>query len=105
MPYENYLSETKDGTILKVVAKPNSKRQQITIDSEEKFVVISLKSPPAKGKANKELVKFLAKLLDLSSSQLMIISGQTSRDKSLLISGKTLSEIREKIELLANDEE
>ena len=46
---------------------------------------IKLKSLPEKGSANAELVKFLAKLLHIPRENVRIISGQTSRNKTLQI--------------------
>ena len=49
---------------LKVLIKPNSPKNQILgFDSNKKALRISIKAVPKKGKANKELIKFLSKLL------------------------------------------
>ena len=48
---------------------------------------ISLAAPPVDGKANKELCVFLAKKLKLSKSAVTLVSGQTSRDKVVFLSG------------------
>jgi uncharacterized protein (TIGR00251 family) len=93
----NYLEETTSGIKLKIVVKPGSKQQRINVNSEGNYLLIAVKSPPDKGKANKELLKFLAKHLDLSSSNLTIISGQTSRDKTILVSNISVEEIKKRI--------
>jgi len=46
-----------------------------------------LKSAPEKGRANKELVKTLAKKLGISQAEVEIIGGLTNRSKRLRISG------------------
>jgi uncharacterized protein (TIGR00251 family) len=46
---------------------------------------ISLKSAPEKGRANKELIKFLAGELQLSQNAIRISSGLTSREKVVSI--------------------
>ncbi len=44
-----------------------------------------LKSPPEDGKANKELITFLAKGLKLPTEKISIIQGATSRTKTIKI--------------------
>ncbi len=44
-----------------------------------------LKSPPEKGKANKELIKSVAKALGISQNMVMIIAGKTGRRKKIKI--------------------
>ncbi len=41
-------------------------------------------SPPEKGKANKAIVKVLAKWLNMKSSDIQIVSGEKSKDKEIL---------------------
>ena len=95
---QEYLVNTSNGVRIKIVVKPNSKQSGIKIDTEEKYLKISVKSPPDKGKANKELLKLLAKRLELSLTNLAIISGQTSRDKIILVTNISLQDIQKKIE-------
>ncbi len=48
---------------------------------------ISLAAPPVDGQANAELCKFLAKKLALPKSGVQIIAGETSRSKSVKVTG------------------
>ena len=50
-------------------------------------------APPLEGKANKALKRFIAKKLNISSSQVEIIAGQRSRQKLLRITGISRAEI------------
>ena len=95
---QDYLESISNGIRVRIVVKPNSKRPGIKIDSERKFLQISVKSPPDKGKANKEILKLLAKQLDLPTTNLSIISGQTSRDKIVLVTNITFEDLQKKIE-------
>ncbi len=68
---------------LKIIVKPNSpKNSVIGYDSSRKAVKISIKAPTEKGKANKELIKFISKLL---KRKVEIVKGLTSREKVLKI--------------------
>lgn len=54
----------------------------------KKLLKIKIAAPPEDGKANKELIKFLAKQWDIPASQMEIVSGDTSRHKRLRIHGE-----------------
>lgn len=49
---------------------------------------VAVRAIPEKGKANKALIAFLAKKLSIAKSDIEIISGQTSRLKTLIITGR-----------------
>jgi hypothetical protein len=52
---------------------------QIKVNGEE--ISISIKSPPERGKANRELVKKLASHFGIEEDRIRIVSGLTSRKK------------------------
>lgn len=54
---------------------------------------IRLAAPPVDGKANEALVRFLADVLDLPKSAVMLKSGQTSRRKVLEVTGSDSARI------------
>ena len=66
--------------ILKIKVKPNSK-QQILQTEPDGSLTVHLKSPPVEGKANQELIQFLAKSFNVSKSDIKIKSGLSSRYK------------------------
>jgi len=70
----------KGEVYLRIKVKPNSSRSIITgvVDDEIK---IDIAAVPKKGKANSELIKFLAKEFEISKKNVKIISGATSRIK------------------------
>ncbi|NGX43974.1 MAG: hypothetical protein K1060chlam3_00132 [Candidatus Anoxychlamydiales bacterium] len=70
--------------ILKVKIIPKSKVNQI-VGFAEDTLKIRIKASPEKGKANKELIRFIAKSLSIAQSRVSIISGNTSRLKKLQI--------------------
>ncbi|MBE9142203.1 DUF167 domain-containing protein [Planktothrix mougeotii] len=67
-------------TLLKIKVKPNSKQQALQKEVDGSFTV-HLKSPPVEGKANQELIQFLAKYFGVPKSQITIKSGLSSRHK------------------------
>ena len=67
----------------------------LTISAEDNLLFPEfhsiLVSVPEKGKANKELISFLAKKLGLAKSQITIVGGETDRYKKIRIQGDVLS--------------
>ena len=66
---------------LHVRVKPNAKKTEIT-QKNEKVWTVSVAAPPDKDKANKELVRFLSKVL---KKKVRIKSGLRSREKTLVL--------------------
>ena len=82
------INEVKDGVILEVNVKPNSKEFKIVVEGDE--IVVSCVEKPVKGKVNKELVKEFSRLFH---SKVELVSGFTSKQKKLLIRGFRKSEV------------
>ena len=77
---------------LKVRVKPRASRRAV-LDCREGVWQVSLTSPPEGGKANKELLKFLSKVLKVPLSNMEIQSGDKSRNKSISVPGLSEEEI------------
>jgi uncharacterized protein (TIGR00251 family) len=75
-----------------VKVTPNSPRNQIQGLANDVWK-IRIAAPPDKGKANKELLEFLAKKLNLSKGSLRLLKGATSRNKSIGVIGLSPEEI------------
>ena len=63
---------------------PNASRNEI-VGWVGEALKIKIAAPPVEGKANKELIHFLAKIFDLRPADLRIVSGETSRKKKIEI--------------------
>lgn len=50
---------------------------------------IRIKAPPVDGKANQHLIQFLAKQFKVPKKQVVIVSGETHRNKRILIKNPT----------------
>ena len=78
--------KTKTIYHLRVKIKPNSHRQEILPCSEtDSWLPIQLKSKPVKNKANKELIILMKRRLNISSDQILILSGMNKTNKVLEI--------------------
>ncbi len=72
--------------ILNIKVLPNASSNSIE-GWENERLRIRIRGVPEKGKANENLIAFLAKEFGISKSQIKILSGHTSRLKRLEIEG------------------
>lgn len=70
--------------ILELKIFPVSGRQQILRDKSG-IIKLFIKSVPEDGKANKEVIDFIARSLKISKHDIEIVHGLTDRKKKLLI--------------------
>jgi uncharacterized protein len=57
-------------------------------------IKVALDAPPVDGEANAALIALFAKLLKLPKRQIELVRGQTSRQKTLAITGTTEAALR-----------
>ena len=74
------------GVTLTVRIQPRASKNEV-VRLENGGLKIRLTAPPVDGAANEALVKFLADRFSVAKSQVEIVSGHTSRDKIVRISG------------------
>ena len=84
---------SEKGTFLRIVVKPNSKKKELIEEISRNVITINLESTAQKGKANSELLKRLSKKLEISTSDISIVSGHKSREKILLIENLSKEEV------------
>lgn len=80
---------TNDGVIVSVHVRPGAKKDA-TMGYFNGRLKVSLAAPPVDGKANERLVRWLSKSVGLPRSAVTLLSGQTSREKRLLVKGVSL---------------
>jgi uncharacterized protein (TIGR00251 family) len=69
-----------------VHARPRSSRSAI-LGVREGALEVALTSPPADGAANTELIKLLARALEVRRGDVSIVVGASSRDKVIEVNG------------------
>lgn len=87
---------TPDGCTLSVRVHPGAKRNAIT-GTHADALKISLTTPPTDGRANAALIAFLAERLDIPRTSIALISGATSRSKTLRLTGITTAEAESRL--------
>ncbi len=83
------------GSRLAVKVTPNAGRNEIT-GFKDGVLQVKVAAPPDKGKANRELIEILAEKLEVKRSAVLIVQGQTSRHKTIIIEGMTAEEIQKR---------
>lgn len=66
---------------------------------EDGVLRVKVAAPPVKGRANKELIEFLSRLLEVSRGSVTIKKGATSRSKVIGVSGLSQAHILERLGL------
>ncbi len=77
-------TENQDSIIFNVRVIPRSSKSEI-VGEHDGDLKVKLSSPPVDGRANKELIKILAKELKVAKSDIEIIGGETSKSKRIQI--------------------
>ena len=68
---------------INVRVKPNSKTEEVI--SEDGGFIVRVKEPPKEGKANRAVIRVLAKHLGIPETKLRISKGLTSKTKVIQI--------------------
>ena len=83
MKQASWIKEVSEGIIIKVKIVPNSSKNDIIF--EEDFLKIKITAQPIENKANKSLVEYLSKSFKIPKTSIIIIKGETSKEKTLLL--------------------
>lgn len=92
------LHETASGITFAVKVQPRARRNAVVGELGD-ALKIALTAPPVDGRANDACVEFLAGLLGLPRSSITIISGQSSRNKVIRVTGTTIEHVHSKLQL------
>lgn len=88
------IKEDALGCLLDIKVVPGSSRTKIA-GILGKSIKVTVAAAPEKGKANKELIKYLAKILEISKSSITIVSGEKDHRKTILIAGLDICKAKE----------
>src|SRR5580698_1797551 len=80
------MDERAGGVRFSVHVRPRSSRSAI-LGVREGALEVALTAPPADGAANAELVKLLARALEVRRGDVTIVVGVSSRDKVIEVNG------------------
>lgn len=84
------------GVVLQLWIQPRARKNEL-VGIQDGALKVRLTSPPVEGAANELCREYFAKLLGVSRGDVMLIAGERSRHKRLLISGYAVDEVRKRI--------
>ncbi len=91
------LHSGKGGAAITVRVTPRSSRNEVSEILADGTVKIRLTAAPVDGKANENLVEYLAKVLDINKSSIEIVAGMTGREKLVTILGLSPEDVQTRI--------
>jgi uncharacterized protein (TIGR00251 family) len=71
---------------IRVKVNPRSGKDQL-LDLRSETIRVKLTAPPVEGEANRALIKCIARLCRVPKADVELISGEKSRQKTILIRG------------------
>ena len=78
------LKKMASGYVVPVVVSPGASRDEVRGEHAGRMK-LAVSAPPEGGKANRAVSRLLADELGIKKSQVRIVSGQTSREKEVLV--------------------
>ena len=95
---EQAVRATSEGVTISVHVQPKASRSECA-GLHGHAVKIRIAAPPADGAANDELCRFLARRCDVPLSAVQILSGAGSRQKRVLVKGRSVEQVRLQLHL------
>jgi uncharacterized protein (TIGR00251 family) len=87
-----------EGVLLHIRVKTRARTQSISLEENSTICLVSVKAAPVRGRANREVVRLLAKRLGVSTTQIKLVAGLMSPRKTLLIEKVTPTDVRSALE-------
>lgn len=86
------IKNVEGGVIVSVKVQPNASKDRV-VGKHDDQIKIAVTAAPEKGKANRAVIKVLSRRLGVKSSDIQIVSGETSRDKKVFIKNITEEDV------------
>lgn len=94
-------TEMDNGLLMAIMVQPGSKTAKIDgIDPFRGTLGVKVKAKAQKKKANMELIKLLSQALGVPTSDIIIIKGEKSRQKTVKIVNFNIKELEKKLSSL-----
>jgi uncharacterized protein (TIGR00251 family) len=88
------ISQLADGTVaVRLHVQPRASITRIA-GLHDGCLKIAVASPPVDGKANKEIIRFLGKILNMAKADIVVKSGTHSRRKTVVLKNSSASLVR-----------
>ncbi len=94
--------DEKSGAVLFSVRVSPGASKTRALGEHDGALKVAVNAPPEKGKANKELVAFLAAALGVKKGEVSVAAGEASRTKRIAVLGVSASVAGERLAALCN---
>jgi len=84
-----------DGALVRLPVSPNAKSTGSQGPHGEATLKLRVASPPVDGKANAEVVRFVAQMTGAAPSRVSVVRGLSGRDKTVFVDGVGAERVRE----------
>jgi uncharacterized protein (TIGR00251 family) len=93
------IAERPEGVVISIRAQPNARKTAVS-GEHGGALKVTVAAPPEDGRANAAIVELLRNYFGLKRSQIELISGLTSRNKTVLIRGLSANDVAQKLATL-----
>lgn len=91
------LHSGKSGAALTLRVTPRARKTEFAGVLEDGILRVRVAAPPVEGKANAELLSFLAKVLGVRKNRIEIVAGQRGLDKIVSVLDLSADEVQARI--------
>ena len=95
--FEDFVRLTKDGVSIKLRVSTGAKNTGMKGLYGEGALRLSVAAPPAEGRTNAEIERYLARLLEVSRSGVVVVKGAQNRDKLVFVRDYGADELRARL--------
>lgn len=99
MHWPAFLEALPDGCRLRLKVQPRASRNEVLADSASAELRIRVTAPPVDSAANEAVLELLAETLKCRRGAVTLVRGQASRQKVVLVSGLTASQVAARLGL------
>jgi uncharacterized protein (TIGR00251 family) len=92
---EGFVWPAKGGAYVRLRVSPGAKSTAVKGFYGEEALRLSVAVPPAGGRANREIERYLATLIGVPRSEVTVVKGSPSRDKLAFVRGAKTEAVRE----------
>ncbi len=86
------IEQRGDAVRLSIRVQPRASRSEV-VGEHDGALKVRLAAPPVEGEANRELVRFLGKLLGVAPSRVSVVTGATGKSKVVEIEGVAVQDV------------
>ena len=92
----SWVRDIDGAAVLTIKVVPRASRSEVAGTLGDALRV-RLQAPPVEGKANRALVVFLAKALQVHAREVTLVAGDLSRHKRVAVAGVTAAQVRARL--------